>query len=116
MRNYAVIETGRYDGVALENRPCEFCSENILEVEYNFMCYCDLYGDLRDTLYTKIISVYPQFQDLTSKETFIYLMKYCQIPVAKYAKAAFDKRRKILYPWLCVAACPRLCIILFVVT
>ena len=29
------IETGRYDGVALENRSCEFCSENVLEDEYH---------------------------------------------------------------------------------
>ena len=108
------IETGRYDGVALENRSCEFCSENVLEDEYHFMCSCDLYDDLRDSLYTNIMSVYPQFQDLTSNEKFIYIMKNCQIPAAKYAKAAFDGRRKILYQW--VAACPLLCIILFVVT
>ena len=93
-----------------------FNNENVLEDEYHFMCSCDLYDDLRDSLYTNIMSVYPQFQDLTSNEKFIYIMKNCQIPAAKYAKAAFDRRRKILYQWLWVAACPLLCIILLVVT
>ena len=80
------------------------------------MIACDLYDDLCDSLYTNIISVYPQFQDLTVNEKFIYIMKNCQIPAAKYAKAALDRHRKILYQWLWVAACPFLCIILFVVT
>ena len=35
------IETGRYDGVTLENRLCEFYCENVLEDEYHFMCTCD---------------------------------------------------------------------------
>ena len=97
-------------------RSCEFCSENVLEDEYHFMCSCDLYDDLRDSLYTNDMSVYLQFPDPTSNEKFINLMKNCQNPAAKYAKAAFDRRRKILYQWLWVAACPLLCIILFVVT
>ena len=59
------IKTGRYDGVALENRSCEFCDENVLEDEYHFMCSCDLSDDLHDSLYTNSMSVYPQFQDLT---------------------------------------------------
>ena len=68
------IETGRYDGVALEKRSCEFCSENVLEDEYHFFCSCYFYDDLRHSLYTNIMSVYPQFQDLTSNEKFIYIM------------------------------------------
>ena len=91
------IKTGRYDGVALENRSCEFCSENVLEDEYHFMCSCDLYDDLCDSLYAYVISVYPQFQDLTSNEKLIHVMKNCQIPATKYAKAAFVRHRKILY-------------------
>ena len=78
------------------------------------MCSCDLCGDLRDS--TNIISVFPQFQDLTSDEKFIDILKNWQISAAKYAKAAFDRRRKILYQWLWVTACPLLWIILFVVT
>ena len=35
------IETGRCDGVTLENRLCEFYSENVLEDEYHFMCTCN---------------------------------------------------------------------------
>ena len=52
------------------------------------MCSCDLYGDLHDSLYTDI--VYPQFQDLTSNEKLVYIMKLCQIPAGKYANHYTD--------------------------
>ena len=62
--------TSSCDGVALGNRSCEFCSENVLEDEYHFICSCDLYDDLRGSLYDNIIRLYPQSQDLTSMRSW----------------------------------------------
>ena len=51
-----------------------FCVK-FLEDEYYFLWSCDFYGNLRNSPYTNIISVYPQFQDLNSNENFIYIIK-----------------------------------------
>ncbi len=40
------IETGRYRGVAEDDRICEYCVLNEVENEIHFILYCPLYHDL----------------------------------------------------------------------
>ena len=56
---------------------------------------CYLFGDLCDSLYTNIIREYPKFQNVTSNDKFIYIINIAD----RYAKAAFDSKRKMLYQW-----------------
>ena len=48
------IETGRYRGIAIEERLCHFC-KSLVEDEVNFVGVCPLYATERFRLYTSII-------------------------------------------------------------
>ena len=41
------IETGRYINLDRMERKCKYCSMNIVESEFHFLCICPLYRDLR---------------------------------------------------------------------
>ena len=50
------IETGRYEGLGIENRTCPFCENNVVENEIHVMLNCEKYNDLRETLFEKAVS------------------------------------------------------------
>ena len=47
------IETGRYRGIAVENRLCELCDGHQIENEKHFVLHCPAYKSLRDQLMQK---------------------------------------------------------------
>lgn len=51
------------------------CSSNSVEVENNFVMECQLYGDLRDSLFQHISNVDNKFNTLCQNETFHMIMK-----------------------------------------
>ena len=47
-----MIESGRHNGIARENRKCPICNTNDLEDEFHFILICPIYNELR-TMYIK---------------------------------------------------------------
>ena len=58
------IDTGRYEGLPIDQRLCPFC--NVLEDEKHVVLECSLYDDIRSDLIDKAISLVPEFQGLHS--------------------------------------------------
>ncbi len=96
------IETGRYEGIPVENRICFHCcslDQNIVESEIHVITECPLYCDIRDDLFLHAQSVIPNFSTMSNTEKFISLfqnvnmIKHC----AKTCHAILTKRRNVLY-------------------
>ena len=65
------IETGRWQGVDLNDRGCS-CGQAI-ESEIHFLIDCQHYGDERNDLFTSAKNIFSDF------ETSLSLVKYCNI-------------------------------------
>ena len=67
------IERGRHTRpkTPIEKRLCIFC--NVLDDEIHFICDCILFTSIRSVFYSKVISMYSDFDSFTSKEKFIFL-------------------------------------------
>jgi hypothetical protein len=65
------VEQGRYNGIARQERLCEFCNLNEIEDEYHFILICPLYKNLRSMYIKKYYwshaSMYKLIQLLTMK-------------------------------------------------
>ena len=76
------IETGRYDGIARENRTCTFCNMNAIENEFHLVLVCPSYRDLRQRYMKPYFWSWPtltKFQQLMSSRStklLINLSKY----------------------------------------
>ena len=57
------IETGRYEGLREENRICPFCANNIVENELHVILNCEIYKDIRESLFNKALSQNPEFRN-----------------------------------------------------
>ena len=91
------IETGRYSGLAVEDRICEFCTSNEVEDELHFLCSCSLYDDLRSSMYNTIQAKSPDFIGLDDKHKFHFLIQKEQQSTSKFIWKAFCRRRSIMY-------------------
>lgn len=91
------IETGRYRGTQVENRLCNMCTNQMVEDEFHFLCHCDFYGDLRETLYDLVRMKCVNFNRKTVQEKFEYLMANEGKHVARYLNDAWNRRKEILY-------------------
>ena len=76
------IETGRYAGLAQEDRVCPFheCSE--IEHEEHFLVRCREFQELRNKLFTRISIIVPEFKNLNDRRKFLFLFK-CETKVAR---------------------------------
>ena len=70
------IERGRHNRpkTALEKRVCAFCS-TMIENEIHFICDCSIYTNIRTTFFSKVISLFPNFEYLNSQEKFKFLSR-----------------------------------------
>ena len=68
------IETGRYWGIAIEQRLCHFC-KSLVEDEAHFLCICPLYAAERFKLYTSIIERNELFEPMEIITKFQYIMQ-----------------------------------------
>ena len=57
------IETGRYEGLEIDDRKCPFCGE--VEDESHVLLRCYMYDDLRRTLFDKAIDINENFSSFT---------------------------------------------------
>ena len=39
------------------DRPCKLCNSNQIEDEFHFLCVCNVYSDLRETFFVKLMSM-----------------------------------------------------------
>lgn len=92
------IETGRYQGIALNDRICFNCLDDI-EDEKHVLLHCGLYQDIRHVLFENCGNIIENFNMLNDSDKFSNLMSNPRI--VKYsAKACHDiltLRRNVLY-------------------
>ena len=91
------IETGRYEGLSIEERICPFCSN--IEDEKHVLLDCRVYNDLRTALLDKALYFVPGFTDLSNLEKFKILLSDHRL-IRFCAKTSFNiiqRRYSLLY-------------------
>ena len=86
------IETGRYSGIARENRICKCCSSNMIESEYHFLLTCPLYRQLRLKYLERAswpsLNLFQTYMSASSTKTLL--------KISKFIKEAFELRNYTL--------------------
>ena len=88
-----MIETGRYDDTARNQRICQFCNMGKVEDEYHFLLVCPYYRDLRRKFLKPYFCHWPtlmKFETLLLKTS-----KHSVTSLSKYIYFAFQKRNSI---------------------
>ena len=88
--------TGRYRQIPSNERYCTFCDENAIEDEIYFLCTCNFYSKLRDTLFHNINSIEPTVVNIPAMSgidllTFLMNDKFVKC-VADFISNAWYKR------------------------
>ena len=92
------VETGRFNAIPLEFRLCVFCVDNVVEDEYHFFFSCNLYNDLRSSLFDYLRQDVPDFDTLDLNDKMMYLMSRNAIKkTAEFVFRAMEMRRSVLY-------------------
>ena len=70
------IERGRHTRpkTPLEKRVCPVCA--LIEDEIHFICDCRIYDDIRTIFFSKVISLFQNYEYLNSQEKFIFLFNH----------------------------------------
>ena len=92
------IETGRYEGFAVENRVCPFC-RNCVEDEIHVMLACPVYQTIRLNLCLKASEIDPTFASMSNIEKFICIFSNKDL-IKVCAKTCYDIlqfRNSLLY-------------------
>ena len=64
------IETGRFENLKLDECKCLFCSA--VEDELHVLLECNVYNDLRTSLFLKAVEIQPNFLLLSKTNQFFY--------------------------------------------
>ena len=80
------IETGRFENLDVNQRPCLFC--NVVEDEIHVILDCSAYDDLRNNLFIKAVSVLPTFNVFDANEKMKFLFTNPDM-IRTCAKACF---------------------------
>ena len=67
------IETGRYEGLPVNQRTCFVCND-IIETEEHVLTECPLYADLRDELYRILILECEHFSHMSNSEKLAFIL------------------------------------------
>ena len=92
------IETGRYEGLAVQDRTCFYCKDEI-ETEEHCLLYCGLYNDLRYELFNFLIPIYPNFNYLSNDEKLSVILADGKV-ARKSARTCYEilrKRKSFIY-------------------
>ncbi len=68
------IETGRYQGLTIEQRVCEVCDSNDVEDEMHFLIFYNAFTQERTELYANVSQFVGTFNQLSLGDKFIVLM------------------------------------------
>ena len=90
------IETGRYRGIAIEERLYQFC-KSLVEDEVHFLCICPLYTTERFKLYTSIIERNELFEQMKNNTKFKYLMQLNSTDVLHFVDKAWNIHKEFMY-------------------
>lgn len=91
------IEIGRYRNVDLCDRLCTLCDSNAVEDEIHFVTTCEMYKDIRSSMYADALALDPTFDSLDNIDKFVFLMSNLQKNVIKFISAAYVIRRNAIY-------------------
>ena len=92
------IETGRwYQLIDADQRFCKICNNGEVEDEKHFLMKCEIYSDLRQSLFDKCKLKNNRFDTLSELDQFIYIVNGQERDLADYIYLAWDRRRNCLY-------------------
>ena len=72
------VEIGRYNGVDLEDRVCTLCDQLEVEDEGHVLLRCDLYSDVRETLFNHCAE-FIDFNSLDDCEKLCFILSNINI-------------------------------------
>ena len=90
------VETGRFNGTALENRTCNICHNGDIEDEYHFVCVCTEYEEDRQILYQELSNDHRSFTALSLGDKFNYILNLGSKSVVHFIDKSWTKRTKKL--------------------
>lgn len=96
------IETGRYEGIDVNERFCFNCRKNdlnIIEDEKHVLLECPEYADLRTIFFNSVCNIESSFSNLSNEEKFLFMFhddRVCYF-TAKICHEVLFKRKCILY-------------------
>ena len=93
------LETGRFTNTPLTERKCFHCNDEI-EDEFHFVCQCNLYKNLRETLYESMSKVCLNFNQLSDRDRFLTIMECDHRSLHMYIVKAWNIRKTHLYETL----------------
>ena len=78
------IETGRYTKpkTPLTDRLCKYCNSSAIEDETHFLLDCDLYTDIRSTLFEKALCLEENFHNLETDDKLRLIMQHKDLQFA----------------------------------
>ena len=68
-----------------------------VEAEFNVLCICNVYDDLRICLYNKSREQNPDFETLDDIEKFVFINDNMQGALSKFLYLAMKRRKETLY-------------------
>ena len=92
------LETGRFEGMSLEERLCPLCQTEI-ETEVHSIIKCSAFNDLRTTLFNYCTNIYTDFMLLSDLEKFVFIFTSDRVikPSSVMCLSLLRKRRELLY-------------------
>jgi hypothetical protein len=91
------IETGRFKGIAVNERLCKLCSSDAVQDEKHLLCECCLYNDLCHNLYNYVSQSCMEFINMNNEDKFCYMLKNNWQQVGNFLNNAWHLRTQILY-------------------
>lgn len=91
------IETGRFSGLAVEDRLCQVCDQHAVESEIHLLLNCNVYNDLRKILIDKSTRRHNNFINMTDTEKLRFIVTHEERECAKCLVNAMSRRKAILY-------------------
>ena len=67
------VEIGRFRNIPLESRLGVLCNSNLVEDEFHVLCICEVYSDIRKTLYDSICQIDGNFHNHDDFEKFVFV-------------------------------------------
>ena len=94
------IEIGRYKGLAVKERICNLCNQNLVEDECHMFSKCSAFSDLRLNIFQKLSSICQNFISLNDEDKFVWAMSnpepdICKL-VAKFIHECFLRRESLI--------------------
>ena len=91
------VETGRFKGLPLMERKCEYCLNGSVEDEHHFLLSCNKWNEFREPFLIKCREVNPEFDNLNEVEQFQFIMNddLIQTNTADFVSNAFYKRKNL---------------------